>query len=85
MAATSAPSAAGLEICRAPAQATPTAVDDEGDAALLEARAEQRAIALAKRMIEDGARQSVVLHEEEGVLECVGRGQLRRRSLRTLE
>ena len=49
-----------------------SAIDHEGNAALSQALVKQRAVTVSKRMVQDGGRQSIVLHEEEGVLERVG-------------
>ena len=79
IAATSAPSAAGLEMCRASLHGASDrgvpAVDQEGNAPLREARAKQRAIAIAEGVVEDGAGKPVMLHEDERVLERVGGGE----------
>jgi hypothetical protein len=41
------------------------AVDHEGDAALLETLAEQRAVTIPQRMIKDGGGEPIVLNEEQ--------------------
>ena len=51
-------------------------VHDEGNAPLCEARAKLRAIAVAKRVIEDGPGQTVMLDEEQSMLKRV-RGRQR--------
>jgi len=51
------------------------AVDYEGDAPLFEACVEQRAVAITKRMIEDGAGQPVMLHKNQRMLQRVRRRQ----------
>ena len=53
-----------------------SAVDHERDATFLETCAEKGAIAVRQRMVEDGTRKSVMLHEEQSVPKRVRRRQL---------
>ena len=49
------------------------AVDDEGDAPLREARTKPGAVAVAERVIQNGAGQPVVLNEDQGVVKRASR------------
>jgi hypothetical protein len=51
------------------------AINQVRNAPLREPGAQQRAITIAERMIEDGSRQPVVFNEGEGVVQRIGRGQ----------
>ena len=45
----------------------PPGIDQEGYAPFLEARVKEGTVTVTERVIQDGGRQSVVLHEKQGV------------------
>ena len=48
-----------------------SAVEHEGDVPIREALAKLRAISVTECMVQDGTREPVVLHEDEGMLERI--------------
>ena len=65
-------------------QSCPPAIDQEGYAPFLEARAKEGTVTVTERVIQDGGQQSVVLHQKQGVPKGVRRCQFCARVLKGL-